>query len=288
MKCPRCGAPIAPDAPEGFCLLCLVREGAASRKRAPTLPTPLPNRFGDYEILKELGRGGMGRVYRARQISLDRIVALKVIPSGEMAAPNLVDRFRTEAEAAASLDHPNIVPIYEVGEQDGWNFFSMRLVEGPTLSQVVAQGPLIFERASQVLAKVARAIQHAHERGVLHRDLKPGNILLDAAGEPHVADFGLAKFTQRESDLTLTQTALGTPAYMSPEQAAGRTKEVTTASDVYGLGAILFELLTGQAPFAGESAMAIARQVVDDEPPTPSLVNRTVPRDLTIICLKMS
>jgi len=286
MKCPRCGASIPTDAPEGFCLLCLVREGAASRNRASALPSLLPNRFGDYEILREIGRGGMGKVYRARQISLDRIVALKVISAGEITASNLVDRFRIEAEAAASLDHPNIVSIYEVGEQDGWNFFSMRLVEGQTLSQALERGPLEFKPAAQVLAKVSRAIQHAHERGVLHRDLKPGNVLLDAAGEPHVADFGLAKFTQRESDLTLTHTALGTPAYMSPEQAAGRVKEVTTASDVYGLGAVLFEMLTGKAPFAGESAMAIARQVVDDEPPLPSSINRAVPRDLTIICLK--
>jgi eukaryotic-like serine/threonine-protein kinase len=267
-------------------MLCLVREGAASRIRTPEPPAPQPNRLGDYDILNELGRGGMGRVYRAVQTRLGRIVALKVISAREIGIPNLVDRFGIEAEAAARLDHPNIVPIYETGEQDGWNFFSMRLVEGPTLSQALAVGPLPFERAARLLATVARAIHHAHERGVLHRDLKPGNILLDAAGEPHVTDFGLAKFTHGENTLTLTHMALGTPAYMSPEQAAGRVKEVTTASDVYGLGAILFELLTGKAPFEGESAMAIARQVVDEEPPLPGSINRKAPRDLTIICLK--
>jgi len=252
----------------------------------PVPASPLPNRFGDYELLDELGRGGMGRVYRTRQLSLDRIVALKVISTGEMASPNLVERFRTEAEAAASLDHPNIVSIYEVGDYDGWNFFSMRLVEGQTLTQALAAGPLPFERAGKLLATLARAIQQAHERGVLHRDLKPGNILLDATGAPHVADFGLAKFTQRQSDLTLTHTALGTPAYMFPEQAAGRVKEITTAADIYGLGAVMFEMLTGLPPFAGETPMAIARQVIEAEPRAPSAVNPAVPLDLAVICLK--
>jgi WD40 repeat protein len=267
-------------------LRCLVREAAASRKRAPALAPPLPNRFGDYEILGEIGRGGMGRVYRARQISLDRIVALKVISAGEMSSSNLVDRFRTEAEAAASLDHPNIVSIHEVGEHEGWNFFSMRLIEGRTLGQALADGLFPFERTARLLTTVARAIQHAHERGVLHRDLKPGNILLDAADEPHVTDFGLAKFTQRLSDLTLSHTALGTPAYMSPEQAAGRVKEITTASDIYGLGAVMFELLTGAPPFLGDTPLAIARAVIDQEARTPSAVNPSVPLDLAVICLK--
>jgi serine/threonine-protein kinase len=228
----------------------------------------------------------MGRVYRARQLSLDRIVALKVISTGEMAEPHLVDRFRTEAEAAASLDHPNIVSIYEVGEQDGWNFFSMHLVEGQTLTQALTAGPLPFERAGRLLATLARAIQHAHERGVLHRDLKPANILLDTAGTPYVADFGLAKFTQRPGNLTLTQTVLGTPAYMSPEQAAGHVAETTTAADIYGLGAVMFEMLTGGPPFTGETPMAIARRVIEEEPRLPSSVNPAVPLDLAVICLK--
>ncbi len=285
MTCPRCGAAITPDAPEGLCLRCLLREGAALRR--PPLPaSPLPKRFADYEILGELGRGGMGSVYRARQISLGRIVALKIIAGGELASANRADRLRTEAEAAASLDHPNIVSIYEVGAQDGWNFLSMRFVEGPTLGQYMGSKPLPFERAARVLATLARAIQHAHERGVLHRDIKPGNVLLDAMGVPHVTDFGLAKFTERQSDLTLTNTVLGTPAYMSPEQAAGRSKEITTATDIYGLGAVLFEMLTGRAPFTGETPMAIARQVIDHEPPRPNAVNSAVPLDLAVICLK--
>ena len=285
-KSPRCGAFIPLDAPEGLCLLCLVREGAASRKRAQAPLPALPKHFGDYEILGEIGRGGMGRVYRARQLSLDRIVALKVISDGEMSSPHVVDRFRTEAEATASLDHPNIVSIHEVGEHDGWNFFSMRLVEGRTLSQALAGGLFPFEQTASLMASVARAIQHAHERGVLHRDLKPGNILLDSAGQAHITDFGLAKFTKRLSDLTLSNTALGTPAYMSPEQAAGRVKEITTAADIYGLGAVMFELLTGAPPFSGNTPIAIARSVVDREPPTPNSLNPSIPLDLEVICLK--
>ena len=286
MNCPRCGAPISLDAPEGMCLRCLMREGAAARRRNALPASPLPKCFGDYEILGELGRGGMGRVYRARQISLGRVVALKVIAGGELASPNLVERLRTEAEAAASLDHPNIVSIYEVGAQEEWNYLSMRLVDGRTLGQELRDKPLSSERAARLLAKVARAIQHAHERGVLHRDIKPGNILIDSGGEPHVTDFGLAKFTERQSDLTLTSTVLGTPAYMSPEQAAGRIKEITTAADVYGLGAVLFEMLTGRAPFAGETPMAIARQVIDKDPPAPDAINPEAPADLGVICLK--
>jgi WD40 repeat protein/serine/threonine protein kinase len=264
---------------------CLVREGAALR-RTPAPAAPLPKRFGDYEILREIGRGGMGRVYSARQISLGRIVALKVIAGSEIGSAHLADRLRNEAEAAASLEHPNIVSIYEVGAQDGWNYLSMRLVEGRTLGQEMGNKPLPFQRAAQVLATLARAIQHAHERGVLHRDIKPGNVLLDVAGVPHLTDFGLAKFTERQSDLTITCTVMGTPAYMSPEQAAGRSKEITTATDIYGLGAVLFEMLTGQAPFAGETPMAIARQVIDRDPPRPNALNPTVPLDLAVICLK--
>jgi len=277
---------IPADAPEGFCLQCLFRAGAAQRGQRAAPSRPLPKRIGDYEILAEAGRGGMGLVYRARQISLERIVALKVIAAGEMASMKDVERFRIEAEAVASLDHPNIVPIYEVGEEEPWHFFSMRLVEGGTLSQLLAKERPSFERTARLLATVARAVHHAHQRGVLHRDLKPGNILLDTAGEPHVTDFGLAKFAQRESDLTLTQAVLGTPAYMSPEQAAGRAKEITTATDTYALGAVLFEMLTGTPPFSGETAIATARNVIDKEAPMPSSINRAVPPELAVVCLK--
>ncbi len=286
VKCPRCGAGILPDAPEGLCLRCLLVAGAAARERVVAGPARLPERFGNYRILGELGRGAMGRVYRAEQTGMDRVVALKVISFRELTSPDQVDRFRIEAQAAASLDHPNIVSIHEVGEHEDWQYFSMRLVEGGTLAQWLARERWPFPRSARLLATVARAIQHAHERGVLHRDLKPGNILLDAAGEPHVADFGLARFADAESDLTLTGTALGTPAYMAPEQAAGRVKAITTAADVYGLGAVLFEMLTGRPPFVGESAMAVTRQVLDQEPCAPDLLDPTIPRELAVICLK--
>ncbi len=286
MNCPRCGTVIGPDAPDGFCLLCLFREGAAARQRARGVAPRLPELLGDYAILGELGRGAMGRVYRARQVSLDRFVALKVIAAGEVASSQLIERFRIEAEAAARLEHPHIVPIFEVAEQDEWHFFSMRLVEGGTLGQTLAKGRLPFARGARLIATVARAIQHAHERGVLHRDIKPGNILLDPGGEPHVTDFGLARLTERESHLTLTNIALGTPAYMAPEQAAGRVQEITVAADIYGLGAVLYEVLTGRPPFVGETAMAVTRQVLEQEVPPPSSIHPAVPPELAVICLK--
>ncbi|MCI0534268.1 MAG: serine/threonine protein kinase [Verrucomicrobiales bacterium] len=195
-------------------------------------------------------------------------------------------RFRAEAEAAASLEHPNIVPIYEVGEHRGFQFFSMRFVEGQTLGQALAAGPMPERAAATLLAKLARAVHYAHQRGVLHRDLKPNNILLDAERQPHLTDFGLAKLLEKETDLTLSGAVLGTPSYMSPEQAAGKTKQMTTAADVYGLGAVLFEMLTGRVPFAAPSSAETVRQVLDEEPPRPSLLNAAVSVAVETICLK--
>ncbi len=227
----------------------------------------------------------MGTVFKARQATLKRVVALKLISSGVLASHESVKRFKAEAEAAAGLDHPNIVPIHEIGEHDGQHFFSMTFIDGPTLGQALDRKPMPTRRAAQMLITVARAVHFAHQRGVLHRDLKPGNIHLDAQGEPRLTDFGLAKFLQKDSTLTMTNAVLGTPAYMSPEQARGDTKAVTTAADVYGLGAILYEALTGTPPFAGGTSLETIRQVLDQEPRRPSAFNREVGRDLETICL---
>ncbi|MBE7504361.1 MAG: protein kinase [Verrucomicrobiales bacterium] len=253
---------------------------------APAPPVVATDRFGDYRLEGEIGRGGMGIIYRAHQLSLNRAVALKMILAGPLNSQDFARRLRVEAEAAARLDHPHIVPIYEVGEHEGQPFYAMRLVEGLNLAQALKAGPFEPRAAATLLVTVAQAVQHAHERGVLHRDLKPSNILLDAAGQPHVSDFGLAKFVHQDSSLTLSHAALGTPSYMAPEQAAGGSKTVTTAADVYSLGAILYELLTGRPLFRAETPLEAIRNILEREPERPSRVNPRVPRDLEIICLK--
>jgi predicted Ser/Thr protein kinase len=253
---------------------------------ARTVPGGLLPVIPGYDIEGVLGSGGMGAVYRARQRSLARSVALKVIRTGHRAAATEVARFRTEAEAAAALQHPNIVHVYEVGEHNGQPFLSMELVQGSSLDKKLLSGPLPAHEAAQLVEILARAIQHAHERGIIHRDLKPANVLLTEDGTLKIADFGLAKRLQQSRGLTRTGTVLGTPAYMAPEQAAGRTAEIGPAVDVYGLGALLYHLLTGRPPFQADNELDTLRKVVSDEPPSPSWLQPNVPRSLEAICLK--
>jgi TolB-like protein/Tfp pilus assembly protein PilF len=242
--------------------------------------------FGDYELLEQIGRGGQGVVFRARQKSLNRTVALKVINLGQWATKAHLKRFRLEAEAAARLEHPCIVPIYEVGERDGSCYFSMKFVEGGQLDEVTKRKSMPPQRAAELIAKVARTVHYAHEHGILHRDIKPGNILLDANGEPHLTDFGLARLVETESSVTQTLDVLGTPSYMAPEQAAGNNTAVSNATDVYGLGAVLYQLLTGQPPFAGGTTYETIKLLEDTEPRSPRLLNPKIDRDLSTICLK--
>ncbi len=257
--------------------------------------------FGDYELIEEIARGGMGVVYRARQVSLNRPVALKMILAGQLASAADVARFRAEAEAAANLDHPNILPIYEVGQHEGQQFFSMKLIEGTNLAKWIADaGPAIADFQSQaagLMAQVARAVHHAHQRGILHRDLKPANILLQVenhdppapvlnlqAAIPMVSDFGLAKRMETDSGLTKSGVVVGTPSYMAPEQARAE-KQLTTATDIYSLGAILYELLTGRPPFRAGTAVETIMQAMEKEPEHPRTLNPKADRDLAAIAL---
>jgi len=254
--------------------------------REAALPGAEPRRFADYDLLEEIARGGMGVVYKARQISLNRIVALKMILAGQLASEREVRRFHAEAAAAAKLDHPGIVPIYEVGEQQGQHFFSMGFIEGESLDARIAGAPLEPRKAAEILEAVAQAVQYAHEKGVVHRDLKPANILLDNAGHPRITDFGLARPVTGHSGLTASGEIVGTPSYMPPEQAAGKLDEIGPASDVYALGAVLYAMLTGRPPFQAPNPLDTLLQVLEQEPIAPRRRNPHVPRDLETICLK--
>ncbi len=260
-----------------------------SEIRPPSTSLGAVHYFGDYELLSEIARGGMGVVYKARQVSLNRLVALKMILAGRLASELEVKRFYAEAEAAANLDHPNIVTIYEVGQHEGQHYFSMKLVEGRSLAQDLSgEGCKLDDGkpAARLLAKVARAVHHAHQQGVLHRDLKPANILLDTHGEPHVTDFGLAKQVKTDSGITVDGTVLGTPSFMAPEQAAGQSRQLTAAADIYSLGAILYYMLTHQPPFVADSPLDTLVQVLESEAILPHALNLLVSPDLEAICLR--
>ena len=305
--CSKCDAEIFADAAEGLCTACLLETGlglfrevhdsaqtdesvrvngnvARKRNGAPS-KTSTPGSLGDYELLEEIGCGGQGVVYRARQKSLNRTVALKVLRTGHWTKQPRLKRFRLEAETAASLDDPNIVPIYEIGECEGSCYFSMKLVEGAPLDHLIRRELLPIRRTAELIAKLARAVHYAHQRGILHRDIKPGNILVDAKGEPHLTDFGLARLTETESTVTRTIETLGTPSYMAPEQALG-SSELTAATDVYGLGTVLYHLLTGHPPFAGGTTYDTIRLLLETEPRHPRLWNPKADRELATICLK--
>ena len=294
--CENCGDKILGDSPKGLCPACVLETGLgplADETVAgiddPGHPAEVLMDFGDYELLEEIGRGGQGVVYRARQKSLNRTVALKVIGLGQWATQAHLKRFRREAEAAANLDHPCIVPIYEVGEREGSCYFSMKFIDGGQLDEVARRTPISIRNAAELIAKLARTVHYAHEHGILHRDIKPGNILLDAKGEPHLTDFGLARLLETKSTVTHTMDVLGTPSYMAPEQASGHnpaTAGLTSATDVYGLGAVFYQLLTGHPPFAGGTTYETVRLVLETEPRQPRLWNPKIDRELSTICLK--
>ncbi|HEY6153263.1 MAG TPA: protein kinase [Candidatus Udaeobacter sp.] len=302
--CGKCGARFFADAPQEFCSACLLESGlfseddeeaiscesaANSRPMYYNDQAARPARrladFGDYELLEEMGRGGQGIVYRARQKSLNRTVALKIVGLGQWATETHLKRFHLEAEAAASLDHPCIVPIYEIGERDGSCYFSMKLIEGEPLDVGVGRKQN-SQWAANLIARLARTVHYAHERGVLHRDIKPGNILVNAEGQPYLTDFGLARLVEATDSVTRTRETLGTPSYMAPEQADGQTDRITNATDVYGLGTVLYHLLTGHPPFAGGTAYQTIRLLLETEPRHPRLWNPKLDRDLSTICLK--
>jgi TolB-like protein/Tfp pilus assembly protein PilF len=298
--CQNCGEKIFGDAPKGLCPACVLETGLGplvdetEEKGTTPLPRDSPAAgaiemsidFGDYQLLEEIGRGGQGVVYRAHQRSLNRTVALKVIGLGQWATKAHLKRFHLEAEAAASLDHPCIVPIYEVGEREGSCYFSMKFIDGGQLDEVAKRKPISVRNAAELIAKLARTVHHAHAHGILHRDIKPGNILIDAKGEPHLTDFGLARLAETQSTLTRTMDVLGTPSYMAPEQASGQNEQVTRATDVYGLGAVFYQLLTGHVPFAGGTTYETIRLLLESEPRQPRLWNPNIDRNLATICLK--
>ena len=300
--CGKCGNTIFDTAPQGLCSVCLFDTGlsiltesvdgpnakdfGADNDSTSTDAAELFSASDDYELLEEIGRGGQGVVYRARQKSLNRTVAIKIIGISNGRTKAHLKRFRLEAEAAAKLNHPFVVPIHEIGQRKGRCYFSMGLVEGGRLDQIAKREPMSPRQATEVIAKLARTVHYAHQHGIIHRDIKPGNILLDTKGEPHLTDFGVARLLETENDATCTIEVSGTPSYMAPEQAHANNGHVSSATDVYGLGAVLYQLLAGQPPFTGGTPFETVRLLLETEPRQPRLLNPKVDRDLSTICLK--
>ncbi|MBL9168934.1 MAG: protein kinase [Verrucomicrobiales bacterium] len=295
-SCPQCGAVIASDAPFGQCPRCLLALGRLTGRSWPAAQEAMVagqgRRFGDYELMEEVARGGMGVVFRAHQVSLCREVALKMILSGELASTELVQRFRNEAMAAARLEHPHIVPVYEIGEHDNQHYFTMRLIPGGRNIAAWEKDLNLppkerARRVVQLLVKVARAVSFAHQHGVLHRDLKPSNILVDGHDEPCVVDFGISRRLELDAELTWTGQMVGTPRYMAPEHVGGSRRGLSTASDIYSLGAILYELLTGRKVFDGNDMLTLLRQVTES-PPAPLLLGERGLERIVLCCLRKS
>jgi len=297
-SCPQCQKELPADTPAGLCPRCLLEAALVPPAEQETIQmqtdreagNPLPANsvryFGDYEILEEIARGGMGVVYKARQTTLNRIVALKMILSGELATSEDIERFHLEAQAAANLNHPNIVAIHEVGQHEDRYYFSMDYVEGQSLGERLLSGPVPVRQAAEYVQTISEAVHYAHEAGTLHRDLKPRNVLVSTDGQVQITDFGVAKRLSEDSGLTVTGAVVGTPSYMPPEQAKAQHSQIGPASDVYSLGAVLYELLTGRPPFYASSTVATLLQVVNDSPPDPRTYNPDLPDDLATICLK--
>jgi eukaryotic-like serine/threonine-protein kinase len=288
-KCPKCGAGLSQITLGGLCAKWLGRLafGFLSPEHSdPSEKLSSLRQVGDYEILGEIARGGMGVVYKARQISLNRLVALKMVLHGPFSSEEFVQRFKAEAQAAAGLHHPNIVGIYEVGEEDGLHYFSMEYIEGSNLADLTREKPLNVTRVARLLKTISEAVQYAHNQGILHRDLKPSNVLVDPLDQPHITDFGLAKVIQNQTELTITGQTLGSPNYMAPEQVGGKHSSIGAFTDVYSLGSILYHLLTGRPPFQGETIPEVLSQLHSAEPVPPKGLNPSVPVNLQTICMK--